>query len=92
MILMYGNNATGIQHISSVTLTDKIEVCAFRFFVFRKGFSYGTDRINEIMRQKRFNLFDIVYSQSGFSQPSFDFVFVRLDGHLEKIFFGRNQS
>lgn len=91
LLIFPGNNTSLIQELSNMVIPEEVEACTIRFVYFKRGFSYGTTHINTIMRQHHFNLFDVVYSQSKFLQPSLDILFVKVDGTIEHAFFARNE-
>jgi hypothetical protein len=86
-LILPGNDNSFLQEISTMIIPDEVEACIVRFSYFKKGYSFGTTQINDLMRQHHFNLFDVVYSQSNFLQSTLDIIFVKVDGTIEKTFF-----
>lgn len=87
LLIVPGNDNNYLQELSSLSIPNEVEACVVRFAYFKRGFSYGTRQINELMREHHFNLFDVVYSQPKFLQTTLDILFVKVDGTIEKTFF-----
>jgi hypothetical protein len=90
-LILPGNDTSYLQELTSLSIPEKVEACAVRFAYYKRGFSYGTMQINEIMRDHDFNLFDVVYSQPKYLQPTLDILFVKVDGTIETTFFAAKE-